>query len=95
MALRGRLSGLAQPMYVLDIPGGAGKVPVATTWIADQDGRTVVTDPSGTTHIVPSGVERSAKYFSYGGLRWKSPLRSRTFRPHGKPEACRPPAMMV
>ena len=26
--LRGRLSGLAQPTYVLDIPGGHGKVPV-------------------------------------------------------------------
>jgi lysine 2,3-aminomutase len=27
-ALRGRLSGLAQPTYVLDIPGGHGKVPI-------------------------------------------------------------------
>ena len=27
-ALRGRVSGLAQPTYVLDIPGGHGKVPV-------------------------------------------------------------------
>lgn len=27
-ALRGRLSGLAQPTYVLEIPGGGGKVPV-------------------------------------------------------------------
>jgi lysine 2,3-aminomutase len=27
-SLRGRLSGLCQPTYVLDIPGGAGKVPV-------------------------------------------------------------------
>jgi lysine 2,3-aminomutase len=27
-ALRGRLSGVAQPTYVLDIPGGAGKVPI-------------------------------------------------------------------
>ncbi|MCL4766266.1 MAG: lysine-2,3-aminomutase-like protein [Hyphomicrobiaceae bacterium] len=26
--LRGRLSGLCQPTYVLDIPGGAGKVPI-------------------------------------------------------------------
>ena len=29
--LRGRLSGLAQPTYVLDIPGGFGKVPVGPT----------------------------------------------------------------
>ena len=27
--LRGRVSGLAQPLYVIDLPGGAGKVPVA------------------------------------------------------------------
>ncbi len=30
--LRGRLSGLAQPTYVLDIPGGAGKIPVGPDW---------------------------------------------------------------
>jgi lysine 2,3-aminomutase len=30
--LRGRLSGLAQPTYVLDIPGGAGKIPVGPEW---------------------------------------------------------------
>lgn len=35
-ALRGRLSGIAQPTYVLDIPGGAGKVPVgADYWHED------------------------------------------------------------
>jgi lysine 2,3-aminomutase len=28
-ALRGRLSGLAQPTYVIDIPGGYGKVPIS------------------------------------------------------------------
>ncbi len=28
-ALRGRISGLCQPIYVLDIPGGYGKVPIA------------------------------------------------------------------
>jgi lysine 2,3-aminomutase len=35
-ALRGRLSGIAQPTYVLDIPGGAGKVPVGPNYIAPQ-----------------------------------------------------------
>jgi lysine 2,3-aminomutase len=34
-ALRGRMSGLAQPTYVLDLPGGAGKVPVTRALIAD------------------------------------------------------------
>jgi len=44
-ALRGRLSGIAQPTYVLDIPGGAGKVPVGPDYwdetagqVADRDG---------------------------------------------------------
>lgn len=33
-ALRGRVSGLAQPTYVLDIPGGRGKSPITADWIA-------------------------------------------------------------
>jgi lysine 2,3-aminomutase len=32
-ALRGRVSGLAQPTYMLDIPGGYGKVPVGPGYI--------------------------------------------------------------
>jgi lysine 2,3-aminomutase len=52
-ALRGRLSGLAQPTYILDIPGGAGKVPVTAPWVtADAEG-TVVRDPGGGTHRYP------------------------------------------
>jgi lysine 2,3-aminomutase len=47
-ALRGRLSGIAQPTYVLDIPGGHGKVPIGPTYLS-QDGR-AVTDPAGATH---------------------------------------------
>jgi lysine 2,3-aminomutase len=48
--LRGRLSGHALPTYVLDIPGGAGKVPVEAPWVrADGDGY-VVTDPRGREH---------------------------------------------
>jgi lysine 2,3-aminomutase len=50
-ALRGRLSGLAQPTYVLDIPGGHGKVPVGPGYLG-EDGRTVA-DPRGTLHDYP------------------------------------------
>jgi len=32
-ALRGRISGLCQPDYVLDIPGGAGKSPVGRNYV--------------------------------------------------------------
>ena len=46
-ALRGRLSGLAQPTYVLDIPGGYGKVPVGPAYVS-ADG--TVIDPNGGAH---------------------------------------------
>ncbi len=45
-ALRGRVSGLCQPTYVLDIPGGHGKVPVGPDYL--REGR--VTDPWGVEH---------------------------------------------
>jgi lysine 2,3-aminomutase len=50
-ALRGRLSGLAQPTYMLDIPGGYGKVPVGPGYL-DDAGRRVV-DPRGALHDYP------------------------------------------
>ena len=34
--LRGRISGLAWPTYVLDRPGGAGKVPLGPAWHGDS-----------------------------------------------------------
>ncbi|MER2196128.1 lysine-2,3-aminomutase-like protein [Methylobacterium brachiatum] len=52
-ALRGRLSGLAQPTYVLDIPGGHGKVPVGPGYLRDADGEARVTDPNGYEHAYP------------------------------------------
>ena len=47
--LRGRLSGLAQPTYVLDIPGGYGKVPVGPTYLTGDE----VEDPYGQVHTYP------------------------------------------
>jgi lysine 2,3-aminomutase len=52
-ALRGRVSGLCQPTYVLDIPGGYGKVPVGPCYLADNDGGCSVTDPNGRRHVYP------------------------------------------
>lgn len=50
-SLRGRLSGLAQPTYVLDIPGGYGKVPAGSSWVTRRDdGAWRVEDPAGTPH---------------------------------------------
>jgi len=48
-ALRGRLSGLAQPTYVLDIPGGAGKVPIGPNMVEPGG----VRDPAGRLHAYP------------------------------------------
>jgi lysine 2,3-aminomutase len=50
-ALRGRLSGLAQPTYVLDIPGGYGKVPIGPQYV-DMCGEAgaVVEDIAGAKH---------------------------------------------
>ncbi|WP_454714060.1 lysine-2,3-aminomutase-like protein [Caulobacter segnis] len=48
-ALRGTVSGLAQPTYVLDIPGGHGKVPVGPSYVDDG----AVEDPNGTAHPYP------------------------------------------
>ena len=45
--LRGRVSGLCQPTYVLDIPGGHGKVPVGPSYV-HEDG--TVEDPWGGRH---------------------------------------------
>jgi lysine 2,3-aminomutase len=45
--LRGRVTGLAWPTYVLDIPGGHGKVPIGPEFLL-PDGS--VRDPSGVRH---------------------------------------------
>ena len=55
-ALRGRYSGLCQPTFVLDIPGGHGKVPVGPTYlsaVAPGDQRCVILDPDGRSHLYP------------------------------------------
>jgi lysine 2,3-aminomutase len=59
--LRGHLSGLAQPTYVLDLPGGHGKVPIGPGFLSlEADGRHHVTDRMGTVHIYPPDVPADA-----------------------------------
>ena len=54
--LRGDLSGLAQPAYMLDLPGGHGKVPVGPRYVADGlDACVSVEDPWGAVHAYPPG----------------------------------------
>jgi lysine 2,3-aminomutase len=52
--LRGRISGLAYPTYVLDIPGGYGKVPLNASYLEElADGAYMVEDIDGRTHAYP------------------------------------------
>ena len=62
--LRGRVSGLCQPDYVLDIPGGAGKSPVGPGYISPQESvaderelrpetRYRIVDYCGEVHLYP------------------------------------------
>jgi lysine 2,3-aminomutase len=55
--LRGRLSGLCQPSYVLDIPGGHGKSPIGPNYIAREgtngSAHYVVEDFNGGRHAYP------------------------------------------
>ena len=53
-ALRGRWSGLCQPTYVLDIPGGHGKVPVGPGYLEGGE----VEDPNGGRHGYPATDDR-------------------------------------
>ncbi|MBF0563223.1 MAG: lysine-2,3-aminomutase-like protein [Alphaproteobacteria bacterium] len=52
--LRGAMSGLCQPLYVLDIPGGYGKVPVGPCYLHEDGlGTNFVEDPAGEQHLYP------------------------------------------
>ncbi len=53
-ALRGRVTGLAWPTYVLDIAGGHGKVPLGPDYLDLPAGR--VRDPGGGSHPLPRAL---------------------------------------
>ena len=52
-ALRGRVSGLCQPTYVLDIPGGHGKVPIGPSYLTEAPNRYLLEDIHGCRHDYP------------------------------------------
>jgi lysine 2,3-aminomutase len=56
-ALRGRVTGLAWPTYVLDIPGGHGKVPIGPDYLEPDDS---VRDASGVKHARVSHGDSTA-----------------------------------
>ena len=53
-ALLGTLSGIALPTYMLDIPGGFGKVPVGPSYTELQEnGSALIEDVLGQSHLYP------------------------------------------
>jgi lysine 2,3-aminomutase len=53
-ALRGRYSGLCQPTFILDIPGGHGKVPVGPVYLREGDDGLFCEDPWGERWPYPA-----------------------------------------
>lgn len=57
-SLRGHLSGLCQPTYILDIPGGAGKIPVGPAFLSACEtpgAEAFAEDRHGERHSYPPG----------------------------------------
>jgi lysine 2,3-aminomutase len=54
-SLRRTMSGLCLPTYVLDIPGGFGKVPIGPMYVGARDasGCRQIEDPAGMSHHYP------------------------------------------
>ena len=51
-SLLGRLSGICQPSYMLDIPGGYGKIPINLSYVEEiGNGRYYIKDYQGNTHL--------------------------------------------
>lgn len=48
--LRGRISGLCQPQYVIDIPGGHGKSPAGSNWVSASGNGYRIRDYTGSEH---------------------------------------------
>lgn len=60
--LQGRVSGLCLPKYMLDIPGGHGKIPVHEEYFSDIGaGLYRVEDYQGCTHLYQDGIESEAE----------------------------------
>ena len=58
-ALRGRVSGLCQPEYVLDIPGGHGKAPIGPNYLKSAQAGVAVTDFTGASHVYPPKADEA------------------------------------
>lgn len=58
--LRGRVSGLCQPHYMLEIPGGHGKSPIGPNYLTHSRGEAYsITDYEGRPHLYPPKTRES------------------------------------
>ena len=57
-SLRGRTSGLCQPSYVLDIPGGHGKAPIGPNYLEETARGYLMTDFRGKRHFYAAEPRR-------------------------------------
>jgi lysine 2,3-aminomutase len=58
--LRGRVSGLCQPAYVLDIPGGHGKAPIGPGYLHRTRSGSEIEDYRGARHTYPPSAGDSS-----------------------------------
>jgi lysine 2,3-aminomutase len=58
-ALLGRISGLCQPIYVIDIPGGHGKSPVGPAYAAHEGDGWRIADWRGKSHFYADPTKRA------------------------------------
>lgn len=56
-ALRGQVSGLAIPQYVVDLPGGKGKVPILPSYVERLGETALLRSPAGEPVAVPNRTE--------------------------------------
>jgi lysine 2,3-aminomutase len=76
-ALRRKVSGLAQPAYMLDIPGGHGKVPIGPAYLDPNPGELLrVRDSAGVSHILPGAAATPAN--RRGEATYHSPEHKKT-----------------
>lgn len=91
-ALRGHTSGYAVPTYVVDAPGGGGKIPVGPNYVISQSpGKVVLRNYEGfiTTYTEPTEqYQREEKYQAEGVAALHAGER-KTIRPEGFDEAHR------
>jgi len=74
-ALQGRLTGIAVPKFVVDTPGGKGKVPLLPDWVVRRgDGVHYVETFRGeiVDYVDPPACKRRAEWPWQAGLTWLS-----------------------